>query len=78
MLCFCYAFRHEAGHESVGDGGTNPDFREHIVGIFAEGLHIDVVVIKHSNEHVDDADGPQVTLGVALPVLARREEGEHT
>ena len=75
----CVCFRYETGHQPVGDGGTNPDFREHIVGILAVGLQIDVVVIERGNEYVDDADEPQVALGVALPVSAgikKRERAE--
>ena len=70
-------FRHEAGHEAIGDGGTNPDFRQHIVGVLVGGLQVDVQIVERGNDHVDDADGPQVTLGVALPVLSRIEIGEH-
>ena len=72
------SFRNETGHQTVGDGGTYPDFRQHIVGVIAEGLHVDVVVIECGNEHIDDADDPQVALGVALPVLASIEIGERT
>ena len=35
-----------------------------------------VEVVKGGNEHIDDADEPEVALGVTLPVLARIEEGE--
>ena len=66
----------EAGHEAVGDGGTDPDLGEHIVGKLIGGLQIDVEVVKGGNEHIDDADEPEVALGVTLPVLARIEEGE--
>ena len=69
-------FRHEAGHETIGDGRTNPDLREHISGVFVGRLQIDVQVIERGNEHVNDADGPQVALGVALPVLTCIEIGK--
>ena len=72
----CGVYTVMPGHEAVGDGGTYPDFRQHIVGIFAEGLQIDVVVVERGYQHVDDADGPQVSLGIALPVLSGIEEGE--
>ena len=75
IVSFC--FRYETGHEAVGDGGTNPDFRQQIVGVFVDGLQIDVVVVECGNDHVNHADSPQVALGVALPVLPRIEEGEH-
>ena len=68
--------RHEAGHETVGDGGAYPDFGKQIVGVFVDGLQIDVVVVEHGYEHVDDTDDPEVALGVALPVLAGIEERE--
>jgi len=70
------SFRHETRHQPIRDGGSNPDFSEHIVRIFSERLNVDVVVVEGSNDHVDDADHPQVALGVALPVLTRIEEGE--
>ena len=73
---FLFRFRHEAGHEAVGDGGADPDFREHICGVLIGGFQVDVQVVERGNDHVDDADGPQVALGVALPVLASIEVGE--
>jgi len=74
---FLLHFRHKAGYEAVGDGGTYPDLREHIVGKFVDRLQIDGDIIKCGNEDVYNADDPQVALGVALPVLAGIEEGEH-
>ena len=74
--CLSPPFRHEAGHEAVGDGRANPYLRQHVVGVFAERLDVDVVVVERGYEHVDDADGPQVALGVAFPVPACIEEGE--
>ena len=71
-------FRHETRHEAVGDGRTNPNLCEHIVGVLIGGFQIYVQIVERGNEHVDDADGPEIALGVALPVLARIEEGEHT
>ena len=68
---------YEAGHQSVGDGGANPYLYQHIVGVFIDWLEIDVEVIECRNDHIDDADHPQVALGVALPVLTRIEIGEH-
>ena len=68
--------RHETRHEAVGNGGANPDFDKQIVGVLVEGLQVDVPVVERGNEHVDDADGPQVALGVALPVLTCVEIGE--
>ena len=76
MLCFFFYLGDEAGHEAVGDGGTDPDLGEHIVGVLVGGLQIDVEGVKGGNEHIDDADEPEVALGVTLPVLARIEEGE--
>ena len=75
LLCVI-TFRYKTGHEAVGDGGAYPNFREHIVSVLADGLQIDVPVVERGNDYVDDADGPQVTLGVALPVLTGIEEGE--
>ena len=69
-----FYFRHEARHEAVGDGGTDADLREHVVGVLAGGLQVDVQVVERGNDHVDDADEPQVALGIALPVLARVEK----
>ena len=70
-------FGYEAGHEAVGNGGTDPYLNQQILGVFVDRLEIDVVVVQGSNDHVDDADGPQVALGIALPVFACIEEGEH-
>ena len=69
--------RHEAGHQAVGDGGANPYFYEQIVGVLVDGFQIDVHIVERGYEYVDDADGPQVALGVALPVLAGIEERKH-
>ena len=33
-----FPFRHETGHEPVGDGGANPYFREQICGVLIGGL----------------------------------------
>ena len=76
LLFLCFSLRHEAGHEAVGDGGTDPYLRQHVVGVLAERFQVDVVVVERGYQHVDDADGPQVALGVLLPVLPRIEEGE--
>lgn len=46
LLLICRSlFRHEAGYQPVGDGGTYPDFGEQIVGVFVDGLKVDVVII---------------------------------
>ena len=68
--------RHKTRDHSVRDGGSYPDFGEHIVGVFADGFHVDVVVVEGGYDHVDDADDPQVPLRVTLPFLACIEEGE--
>ena len=73
LLCFGY----EAGNEAVGDGGTDPSLNQQILGVFVDRLEIDVVVVQGGDDHVDDTDSPQVALGVALPVFACIEEGEH-
>ena len=78
ILFTCFLrFRDETGYKAVGDGGTYPDFGQQVFGVFVAGLQVDVDVIEGGDDHVDDADGPQVALGVALPVLAGVEEGEH-
>ena len=56
--CLLLCLRHETGYEAVGDGGSYPDLREHVVGIFVDRHDGDVIVVKGGNDHVDDADGP--------------------
>ena len=58
MPLFHFFFRHEAGHQSVGDGGAYPDFGEHKVGIFIDGLKINVDVVECGNERIDNKDHP--------------------
>jgi len=44
-------------------------------------FQVDVHVVERGYQHVDDADGPQIALGVALPVLPRieiRQCAEHS
>ena len=67
----------ETGHEPVGDGGSYPDLREHIVGVFVARLQHDVDIVEEGDEAVDDKDHPEVALGVGLPFLTRVEKGEH-
>ncbi len=68
-----FRFRHETGHQTVGDGRTNPYLSKQIWGVFIDRLNVNVQIVKCGNEHVDNTDYPQVTLSVALPVLTRIE-----
>ena len=72
-----FFFRHETGHETVGDSGANPNFREQICGVLICRLYVDVQIVERCNDNVDDTDSPQVALGVAFPIFARIEVGEH-
>lgn len=76
-ILLLFHLRHETGHETIGDGGTNPYFSKHVVGIIANGLQVDIPVVECGYEYVNDADEPQVALGIVLPVLARIEIGAH-
>ena len=70
-------FSDETRHKTIGDGGAYPYLGEQIVGVLVDRLLVDVVVVECSYEHIDDADGPQVVLGIAAPVLACIEVCEH-
>lgn len=70
-------FRYETCHQPVGDSGAYPDFYQHIVGVFIVDLKkLEIVVVEHGNKRIEDEDGPEIALGVALPVLASIEVGE--
>ena len=77
LFFFGFGFCYETGYEAIRDCGPYPDFCKHIIGVFADWLEIDINVIEHGDEYIDNTDGPQIALGVALPVLAGIEEGEH-
>jgi hypothetical protein len=75
-LSLFFRFLNITGHQAIGDGGTNPDFHHDITGELVGGLQDDIDVIQQGNEHVHHKDGPQVSLGIALPVLAGIELSE--
>ena len=68
---------YETGHQTVGNGGTNPDFREQESSVFVGGFQNDVYVVKYRKNHIYDTNHPQVALRVCFPILARIEEDEH-
>jgi hypothetical protein len=69
-----FHFRHEAGYETIGDGGPYPYLGEQGVGVFIGHFkERDVDVVKRGYEGIDGEDDPQVALGVALAVEKENE-----
>lgn len=69
-----FHFRHEAGYETIGDGGPYPYLGEQVVGVFIGHFkERDVDVVKRGYEGIDGEDDPQVALGVALAVEKENE-----
>ena len=66
ILALFFRLYYKTCHESVRDGWTNPDFCEQIVSVFVDGLQKYSIVVECCNEHVNDTDEPQVSLGVVL------------
>ena len=70
-------FLNKTCHQAVCDGGTDPDFREHVSRVFVAGFQKDDHVVEHRNEQVHNEDHPQVAFGIGFPVFASVEVGEH-
>jgi hypothetical protein len=76
-LFFLFGSQHEAGYQSIGDGGAYPDFGKEIFGVFVGRLKNYGNVIEYGNDHVDDINHPQPELGIGFPFLAGIEKSNH-